>query len=501
MKLPGNVLFVDKLSPVTQDGTLKEIFSRFGRVISAEIARDFKSGDSLRYAFIDFMTKESCEHAQMMMNNSIIDGRKIRVDLSSQECRENKLNTNKGEAHVNYALKGKRERSVMVATKKTAEEVGPPNCSIHKRKFYDSVRDADKGAYVEERADFGRDEADEAAEIEAKQPQVEDKDSFPDVYEFLESEIDSAMDRRDKWSRVGVGSFGTVLRLILNGQEVAVKFLNEASADPKEQARSMRAFDAEVKVLSTLKHCNLVQLIGVCTERRAIAYEFLPNGNLHDRMFLHRQNISWTERLSIALDLCSALHYLQNRIDPIVHGDITPANILFDESNVAKLGDFGISRILTATSASGTKIHLTKNTPTGTADYIDPEFKTTGILTTESDIYAFGVILMQLASGKVAEGLREHVHRMLANKLFHRKDQGLEDEEHMCNTLRKVELVDNSIELPNITDGLELLQLGRECTWPSRKRRARLEQVSATLKLLHTRSMPLQVQNLNVSEA
>ena len=160
----------------------------------------------------------------------------------------------------------------------------------------------------------------------------------------------------------------------------------------------------QVRALSQLTHPNLVKLIGCCSEAFVLVYEYLPNGNLEDRLYCKNKStpLSWQTRIHIVTELCSVLVYLHSRKPhSIVHGDLKPSNILLDTNFKSKLSDFGICRILCHERRSTndtTLCHFTD--PKGTFHYIDPDFYDTRKLTRKSDVYSFGVILLQLLTGR-----------------------------------------------------------------------------------------------------
>ena len=171
----------------------------------------------------------------------------------------------------------------------------------------------------------------------------------------------------------------------------------------------------QVRVLSQLRHPNLVKLIGSCPEAFALIYEYVPNGSLEDRLSCKDNSppLSWQTRVSIAKGLCSVLDYLHS-IKPhsIIHGDLKPSNILLDANLGSKLSDFGICRIICherSSTNNTTLCHIT--IPKGTLPYIDPEFLETGALTFKSDVYSFGLILLQLLTGRppflIANGVKD----------------------------------------------------------------------------------------------
>ncbi|CAL4974992.1 unnamed protein product [Urochloa decumbens] len=206
--------------------------------------------------------------------------------------------------------------------------------------------------------------------------------------------------------KLGRGGFGSVYRgtLAVAGEErpVAIKML---SSDSSAQGR--KEFEAEVRIISRLKHRNLVQLLGWCDSRHGLllVYELVAQGSL-DR-HLHSSDsdsfLTWPERYQIILGLGSALRYLHQEWEQrVVHGDIKPSNIMLDDSLGTKLGDFGLARL----GDHGGRWQTTKAV-LGTAGYIDPEFVNTRHPSTHADVYSFGIVLLEVVSGRSPVILRQ----------------------------------------------------------------------------------------------
>jgi interleukin-1 receptor-associated kinase 1 len=165
-----------------------------------------------------------------------------------------------------------------------------------------------------------------------------------------------------------------------------------------------------VVVLSKLEHPHIVRLIGVCPESCGLVYEHLPNGTLMDRL---SKGLLWKERVRILAELRSALAYLHSRRPhAIIHADLKLTNIILDAGNASRLGDFGTARAVHVKPLEEETISRRTN-PMGTTGYMDPVFFMTGELTTESDVYAFGVVILQMLTGlldlNIAEQAREAV--------------------------------------------------------------------------------------------
>ncbi|KAL2932927.1 hypothetical protein RDABS01_016046 [Bienertia sinuspersici] len=195
---------------------------------------------------------------------------------------------------------------------------------------------------------------------------------------------------------IGRGSFGSVyLGKLSDGKMVAVKVRydnTQLGAD---------CFVNEVRLLSQIRHQNLVSLEGFChdSKQQILVYEYLPGGSLADSLYgsnSKKFTLNWVRRLKIAIDAAKGLHYLHTGSEPrIIHRDIKCSNILLDAEMNAKVADFGLSKQVTRADAT----HVS-TTVKGTAGYLDPEYYSTLQLTEKSDIYSFGVVLLELICGR-----------------------------------------------------------------------------------------------------
>ncbi|CAN6204222.1 unnamed protein product [Urochloa humidicola] len=229
---------------------------------------------------------------------------------------------------------------------------------------------------------------------------------------FRYREVAAATSNFDDSRRIGRGGFGAVYRGFLSdadagGRGVAVKVLSPGSG---EQGR--REFEAEVRIIGRLRHRNLVQLLGWCDCWRGLflVYELIQEGSLDSHLHSPDRLLSWSERYTIALDLGSAILYLHTEWEQcVVHGDIKPSNVMLDSSRRAKLGDFGMARLVD----HGEEPQTTQ-VVAGTVGYIDPEFVNNRRPCTESDVYSFGVVLLEIASGRrpteAVSGQLGHAH-------------------------------------------------------------------------------------------
>ncbi|KAJ7980863.1 putative Receptor protein kinase [Quillaja saponaria] len=170
-------------------------------------------------------------------------------------------------------------------------------------------------------------------------------------------------------------------------------------------------FHQEVQVLGSLQHPHLVTLLGVCPEAWSLVYEYLPNGSLEDHLFRKSNTspLTWSNRARIIAEISSALCFLHSlKPETIVHGDLKPENILLDSSLSCKICDFGICRLIIEETLYCPSFHWSMD-PKGAFTHTDPEFQRTGILTPKSDIYSFGIIILQLLTGRPPVGLASKV--------------------------------------------------------------------------------------------
>ncbi|KAJ3693742.1 hypothetical protein LUZ60_009222 [Juncus effusus] len=206
---------------------------------------------------------------------------------------------------------------------------------------------------------------------------------------FTFQELEEATKSFNDSLKIGKGESGSVYRGTFRGTTVAIKKFNSQSRP------SLSVWNQEVVVLSTVRHPNLVTLIGVCSEPRALVYEFLSRGTL--RNYLDHAGkttpLSWQVRTRIIGEVCVALIFLHsNKPNPIIHGDLRPDNILLDANFTSKLSDFG--------QIKQGDTDTTNLYPTKTLAYMDPEYLTTDEMTLGSDVYSLGVLILHLLTGK-----------------------------------------------------------------------------------------------------
>ncbi|EYU20190.1 hypothetical protein ABFS82_06G050600 [Erythranthe guttata] len=227
--------------------------------------------------------------------------------------------------------------------------------------------------------------------------------------EFTWEEIYSATSSLSNDLRIGMGSYGTVYKCILRHTNAAVKILHSMATSRNKQ------FEQELEILSTIRHPNLLTLLGACPTRGCLVYEYMENGSLEERLFRRNNSppIPWYERYRIAREVASALIFLHNsKPKPIIHRDLKPANILLDHNFVSKIGDVGLSTMLNSDTTSAATMYK-DTSPVGTLCYIDPEYQRTGLVSPKSDVYAYGMVVLQLLTAKPAIALARTVEMAL----------------------------------------------------------------------------------------
>ncbi|KAL0917846.1 hypothetical protein M5K25_012946 [Dendrobium thyrsiflorum] len=213
---------------------------------------------------------------------------------------------------------------------------------------------------------------------------------------FNIAEIEKATNKFDASRIIGEGGFGRVYEgTLLDGTPVAVKVLK------RYDQHGNREFLAEVEMLCRLHHRNLVKLIGICTEDyiRCLVYELVPNGSVEFHLHgAHRKStpLEWNSRMKIALGAARCLAYLHEDSNPcVIHRDFKSSNVLLEYDFTPKVSDLGLAR----TALNGGNEHISTHV-VGTFGYVAPEYAMTGHLLVKSDVYSYGVVLLELLTGR-----------------------------------------------------------------------------------------------------
>uniref|UniRef100_A0A8R7V195 Receptor kinase-like protein Xa21 n=1 Tax=Triticum urartu TaxID=4572 RepID=A0A8R7V195_TRIUA len=289
---------------------------------------------------------------------------------------------------------------------------------------------------------------------------------------------------------VGSGQFGIVYKGQLEGKDnlVAVKVFK------LNQYGALDSFIAECKAFRHIRHRNLVSVITACStydlmgnEFKALVFEYMANGSLENRLHAKIQknaDLSLVTVICIAVDIASALEYLHNQcIPPVVHCDLKPSNILFDDEYTAYVCDFGLARLIHGYSSEAQSNSTSITGPGGTIGYIAPEYGMGSQISTEGDVYSYGIILLEMLTGK------RPTDEAFSNGLTLQKyvDASLSEIEHILQPSLMPKTGDPPGVTPKIEEykpttvmhicALQLLKLGMLCSVESPKDRPSMHEI------------------------
>ncbi|KAJ1685254.1 hypothetical protein LUZ63_016644 [Rhynchospora breviuscula] len=210
---------------------------------------------------------------------------------------------------------------------------------------------------------------------------------------FTNAQLRYATDNFSDGRKLGRGASGQVYRGILTEPSItmAVKRIERTKRGKKE-------YISEVTIISKIQHRNLVKLFGFCHDDKdlLLVYEFMSNGSLDTHLYITNSVLQWSIRYKIVIGIASALLYLHEQCEKcVLHRDIKPSNIMLDSDFNPKLGDFGVARLMNHADVMLDTRHVC-----GTTGYIAPEYIVSGIASKKSDVFSFGVVILEIICGR-----------------------------------------------------------------------------------------------------
>ncbi|KAH7404423.1 hypothetical protein KP509_15G025100 [Ceratopteris richardii] len=270
-------------------------------------------------------------------------------------------------------------------------------------------------------------------------------------WKYSYEEIEGATENFNKMNKLGQGIYGQIYKGTLHHISVAVKVLAEEGIGDREE------FHRKLELLSRLHHPHLVMLIGSCPDKACIIYEYMANGSLEERLYCKGGTppLPWFTRFRICLEVARALLFLHSRPQPIAHRDLKLRNVLLDRGFVSKITDICVSDLVPMNNAAYTTI-VREIMFTATLPYMDPHYLRTGIVSCEADVYALGILILQLLTKKPPLGIACVVEEALEHEQFY-------------------EMLDQSAGEWPLEEAMVVARLGLRCMEPKPKDRPKLE--------------------------
>ncbi|GMY34786.1 G-type lectin S-receptor-like serine/threonine-protein kinase RKS1 [Fagus crenata] len=279
--------------------------------------------------------------------------------------------------------------------------------------------------------------------------ELEDSSRHPDLLMFDLSCIVAVTENFSPTNKLGQGGFGSVFKgQLSNGQDIAVKRLSKSSGQGIEE------FKNEVMLIAKLQHRNLVKLLGCCIqeEEKMLIYEYMPNKSLDSFIFDRTRSslLNWRKRFEIILGIARGILYLhQDSRLKIIHRDLKTSNVLLDAEMNPKISDFGMARIFKEDQTQDKTTRVV-----GTYGYMSPEYAVFGKFSTKSDVFSFGVILLEIVSGKKnSDSYQEHPSLTLIGHVW-----------ELWREDRALDIVDSSIKQSYVSNEvMRCIQVGLLC--------------------------------------
>ncbi|KAK6155935.1 hypothetical protein DH2020_010183 [Rehmannia glutinosa] len=394
----------------------------------------FDSASLLEQRFQALSTINQTLLHKRMPSNGIVHPRSLSVDTSGSDLNYttngasrfkrsathnhswNQASTSRtsAENELHELQKRRLEEQINLKQISFMEEEAKELARREKKRYEDTKREAEFVKDCAEREVAERKEAEIRASRETKEKENLENalNGCVNQYrQFTWEEISSATSSFSDDRKIGMGAYGTVYKCSFQHTTAAVKILHAKDASRNKQ------FHLELEILSQIRHPHLLILLGACTDHSCLVYKFMENGSLEDRLIRKNNTppLLWFDRFRIAWEVGSALVFLHNaKPKGIIHRDLKPANILLDRNYVSKIGDVGLSTMVNSDILSLSAAY-NDTAPVGTLCYIDPEYQRTGVVSPKSDVYALGIIILQLLTGKPAIALAHKVENAIDN--------------------------------------------------------------------------------------
>ncbi|KAL6184647.1 hypothetical protein ACLB2K_046047 [Fragaria x ananassa] len=225
------------------------------------------------------------------------------------------------------------------------------------------------------------------------------------IREFPYDDLAAATNGFSADSFLGKGSHGRVYKAVLDGGKLVAavkrtKYPKQTTSLGKRNCTTCVAAENEIEILSRVRHPRLVNLIGFCPDSndgKLIVVEYMPNGTLYDMLHSRTRPPGWTRRVRLSLHVAKAVLGLHSSNPPVIHRDIKSSNVLIDGDWKARLGDLGL-----ALRGHVEDVRVRCTPPAGTLGYLDPGYLAPGDLTAKSDVFSFGILLLEIVSGRNA---------------------------------------------------------------------------------------------------
>ncbi|CAL4955000.1 unnamed protein product [Urochloa decumbens] len=322
--------------------------------------------------------------------------------------------------------------------------------------------------------------------IKPKDPLITSSKGNNSYWPISYFELARATNNFDNDNLLGSGSFAKVFRGQLDDEQiVAIKVLN------MELERATISFDVECRALRMARHRNLVRILTTCSnlDFKALVLQYMPNGSLDEWLFSgNRRGLGLVQRVNIMSDVALAMAYLHHEhFEVVLHCDLKPSNVLLDEDMTACVADFGIARLLLGDDTS-----IVSRNMQGTIGYMAPEYASTGKASRKSDVFSYGIMLLEVMTGKKPTdamfneelSLREWINQAFPSRLAHVVDHNiflLDEEATGSSDIQQVGLSFGEDSANKWSCIEQAVDLGLQCSRASPEERLTMKDVAAKL--------------------